>query len=210
MTLRPARLDLSIRPGATFLEWILLALDENNVPVDLAGSSVFAQVRNVPTGEVLVDLNPSLITPVTLAGAVTVDPVTDVFTLVAHGLKAGQCIQFITSGIFPVPLTDTDYYVILGDGFTVDTFKIMTLADALALNEVALDVTTTGSGTLQVKIAVGQILIPEITDEVTENYDEAPQAGWDLMIEDPLGRKIAPYIVGDCPISRGYTDPVFL
>lgn len=208
--MKPARVNFGIRPGSTFVEQIILALDVNNEPADLTGCIPFGQVRNDPDAEVLIDLNLSLINPTTLSTVATVDPSTDIFTLVAHGLKAGMCIQFQTSGTFPSPLTGSDFYIILGDGLTIDAFEVILLADYLALSTTPVNITTAGTGNLQAKIAQGQILIPEISYAVTETFSEAPFAGWDLMIQDPLTRRLAPYVTGDFPIKRGFTDPLSL
>jgi hypothetical protein len=192
------------------VEQILIAVDEESKPVDLTDCIPYAQVRNDPNGPVILDLDPSLITPGALAGAVTVDPSEDLFTLASHGLKAGMCVQFSTTGVLPSPLSADDFYVVMGEGLTTDDFKVMTLEDALILNTVSVNLLTSGTGTLNVAIAQGQILIPEIADTDTEGMDEAPAAGWDLMIEDSLGRRLAPFITGEFPISRGFTDPAYL
>lgn len=208
--IKPARVNLGIRPGATFVEQVLLALDAEGVPVDLTGCIPFAQVRDDPNASVVLDLNPSLIVPVTLAGIVIVDVASNLFTLVAHGLKAGMCVQFESTVTLPSPLLESQFYVVMGENLTVDSWQVMLLSDALSRNIIAVDLTAAGSGDLSVKIAKGQILIPEITDEVTEGYSEHPDAGWDLMIEDSTGRRLAPFVTGSFPISRGFTDPAFV
>lgn len=204
--MKPAKLDLGLRPGSTFVGRVFLALDASNVPVDLTGYTPFAQVRQDPDQSVLIDLLPALVVSGAIAGIATVDPAQDLFTLVNHGLMAGMAIKFSTTGVLPVPLTTVGIYIVLMRGLTGNTFKVMTLDNALAGNIVPLDITSAGTGNLSVTKTVGMILIPEITDENTEQYSET-DAIWDLMLQDPAGRRLAPFVAGKFPIARGATDP---
>jgi hypothetical protein len=207
--MKPAKLDLGIRPGATFVGRVFLALDAANVPVDLTGYVPFAQVRPDPDSPVLLDLQPVLIAAGAVSGFATADPSIDTFTLTAHGLKAGMAVKFSTSGVLPVPLTATDIYIVLMRGLAANTFRVMTLTNALAGSITQLDITTAGTGNLTVTVTPGQIFIPEITDENTEPMAET-DAVWDLMLQDPSGRRLAPFVAGKFPIARGVTDPAFL
>lgn len=83
----------------------------------------------------------------TLLGAedpvtVTVTAATNVFAATAHGLVAGNVVQFSTSTTLPTPLLAGRDYFVIASGLTVDAFKVsLTLAGA------EVDITDTGTGT---------------------------------------------------------------
>ncbi|MBW3538752.1 MAG: hypothetical protein KY476_00630 [Planctomycetes bacterium] len=77
----------------------------------------------------------------------SVDPATDLFTAIAHGLSNGQTIAIGTTGTVPAPLSPgldlpagQSYHVV---NRTDDTFQL-----ALSAGGAAIDITTAGSGTL--------------------------------------------------------------
>lgn len=82
-----------------------------------------------------------------------VDTVTNLFTLVDHGMPDGNLVRIDSSGTLPAPLTaNTNYYVYTNAA--TDTFALApTYADAIAGTNL-IDLTTTGSG---------EIVIPTIT-----------------------------------------------
>lgn len=70
---------------------------------------------------------------------------TDELTIAGHGLVTAQRVTFVSSATDPTPLvTSTRYYVIVVDSNTV---KLATTA-ANAIAGTAIDISTTGSGTL--------------------------------------------------------------
>jgi hypothetical protein len=75
----------------------------------------------------------------------SVNTTTDEITVVAHGFSLDYKVQFGTSGTFPTGIdSGTDYYVIPTG---VDTFKVSHF-----YNGGIVDITTTGSGTMQVQM----------------------------------------------------------
>jgi len=196
----PTNFNLAIRPGTTFRPVVFRAVDLAGNPVPLEGFMPFAEVRSAPRAALLMDLGAQLAATGDV-GTFTVDPATDLFTAPAHGLLAGLIVRFASSGTVPAGIdAGTDYFVV-GNGLTLDTFKISATA-----NGTPLDVTDAGSGTHTVSIPAGQIIIPEITDE--ETHDMADFSGrWDLMLEDALGKRDAPYVSGTFTIAAGITNP---
>lgn len=75
------------------------------------------------------------------ATAYTVDPVTNIFTKVAHGLNVGDEIQLKTTGTMPWGLQANRFYYVLTTP-TVDTFTVSEL-----FNGTIVDVTSAGTGT---------------------------------------------------------------
>jgi hypothetical protein len=68
-------------------------------------------------------------------GNVTIDIVTDVFTLTAHGLANGAQVRLATTGVLPAPFVENLYYYVVSA--TIDTFKLSLLPAGSAIN--ALD-----------------------------------------------------------------------
>jgi hypothetical protein len=204
--MKAARLDLLLRPGATFIGRIFICLDANGDPVDLTGYLPFAQVRLDPLQSVLLDLHPSLVATGQVVGNASVSPPTDIITLASHGLMPGNAVQFSSSNTLPTPLDPVQIYIVLSQDFSGNTFSVCLLSTALTNNFAPIDILDGGTGSLKVSVVPGQILMPEITDEDTEQYQDA-DAGWDLMLEDPAGRRLAAFVEGKFTIKRGYTDP---
>lgn len=89
-----------------------------------------------PAGDLLLGVND----PVTC----TATAATDLINATAHGLVAGNKIQFSTDNALPAPLkTNTDYFV-LAAGITANAFKV-----SLTDGGTAVDVTDTGTGAHQ-------------------------------------------------------------
>lgn len=89
-----------------------------------------------PAGDILLGVND----PVTC----TVTAATDLVNATAHGLVAGNKVQFSTDTTLPTPLkANTDYFV-LASGLVANSFKV-SLTDA----GTAVDITDTGTGTHQ-------------------------------------------------------------
>src|SRR6266705_4095305 len=148
--MKPAKLNLALRPGATFPGLVLLALDPSGDPIDLAGYIPFATVRAHPAFDspVLIDLSPGLVSPGTLTNPVTVDFSTNLLTSTAHGLIPGMTIQFLSDGVMPKPLDEDILYVVLYSGLTPDTFRVMTIDVAKTGLLTPVELLTTGTGTL--------------------------------------------------------------
>ena len=207
--MKAARLDLLLRPGATFVGRIFICLDASGNPVDLTGYIPYAEVRLDPLQPVLIDLHPALVATGQVTGNASVNVGSDVFTLANHGLLPGNAVQFVspgTGGSLPVPLDPDQTYIVISQNFSGNTFSVCLLSNALASNFVPVSITAPGQGSMKVSVVAGQILMPEITDEDTEQYSDA-DAGWDLMLEDPSGRRLAAFVEGKFTIKRGYTDP---
>jgi hypothetical protein len=203
----PAHYDLGFQIGATFEARVLLALDANLDPVDLEGYIPYATAKDVAGDAVIVDLQPTLISPGTIGGPVTFDVGGSVFTSAGHGLLPGLNISFTSTGSLPVPLRASERYIVLAKNLTLDTFEVVSFHAAWNGFDAPLRIRTSGSGTLTIALVPGQILLPEITDEDTEQYTEH-DASWDLMLEDSAGRRLAPVMRGKFPIKYGFTDPV--
>jgi len=88
-------------------------------------------------------------------GEFTVNTTTNVFTSAGHGLDDGEMIRFETAGTLPEPLEDIStgaiYYIISA---TTDTFKV-----SLTSGGTEIDITTSGSGTLEWDASVNKIII---------------------------------------------------
>lgn len=73
----------------------------------------------------------------TLTGAATVT-ITNaspaVVTYTAHGLRAGACIRFTTTGALPAGLTADVNYFVLATGLTANTFQVATAPFGTAIN----------------------------------------------------------------------------
>lgn len=204
--MRAAKLDLLLRPGATFIGRIFICLDSEDNPVDLTGYVPFAQVRLNPLDAVLIDLQPTLISTGQVVGNCSVAPPTSVITLPNHGLIPGNGIQFSSSNQLPAPLDAAEIYIILSQNFSGNTFSVCLLSSALLNDFGSINIEDSGIGSLKATVVPGQILMPEISDENTEQYQDS-DAGWDLMLEDPNGRRLAAFVEGKFTIRRGYTDP---
>lgn len=76
----------------------------------------------------------------------TVDTVTDKILKTAHGILNDRVVYFTTTGTLPAPLTDTTPYYVVNK--TNDDFKI-----SLSEGGVAIDITSTGTGTLSYILA---------------------------------------------------------
>lgn len=83
------------------------------------------------------------------ATAYTVDPVTNVFTKVAHGLSIGNEIRVSTTGTMPWGLQANRFYYILTVP-TPDTFTVSEL-----YNGTVVDITTAGTGTQNYQTLAG-------------------------------------------------------
>ena len=196
----PAKRDLVLRPGVTFGPHIFTALDVANNPVDLTGWLVWAWAKTVPDGALQLDLGPEILTAGSI-GNFTADATTDLLTLTTHGLVAGVTLRFTTDDTLPGGLAINTNYYVLADGLTVDDFKV-----SLVPNGVPVDITSTGSGTQTALVGLGQVLIPEITDET--NHDYANFKGkWDLIMENPTGQRYGEFVAGKFVIARGITNP---
>lgn len=197
----PAQLSLTLRPGITFGPIVFTALDGQGVAMDLTGWLPFAIVASRPDAPQDLDLEPEIV-PTGSAGTVTANATTNLFTLTAHGLTAGLRVRFTNSGgALPAPITaGTDYYVI-SEGLTANDFKVSTTP-----NGAFVDLTTAGTGTHTVLLTAGQILIPEITDETSHDFENL-SAAWDLILEDPAGKRRGPFIAGRFLIQNGITNP---
>src|SRR6266496_4120851 len=73
-------------------------------------------------------------------GTFTVNPSTDVCTLVAHGMVNGDQVRFTTTDVLPDPLLDNNYYYLVS--VTTDTFKL-----SLTSGGAAIDIEDIGTGT---------------------------------------------------------------
>src|SRR6266576_2798581 len=124
----PGRKPLILQPGATFVGFVLLALDEFEEPVDLAGCVPFAEVRVKPDDPLLLDLQPTLITPGPLPNPVTVTPGSALLTSTSHGLVPGMNIKF--SGSLARPLRSNEHYIVLVSNFDDDHFEILSFHSA--------------------------------------------------------------------------------
>lgn len=74
----------------------------------------------------------------------TVTAATDLVNATAHGLVAGNRVQFSTDDTPPTPLKEATDYFVLATGLTANAFKV-SLIDA----GTAVDITDTGTGTHQ-------------------------------------------------------------
>lgn len=202
----PANYDLGFQIGATFEARILLALDDNFDPVDLTGYTPYATAKDEGNGAVVVDLQPTLIIPGSLSNPATISAGETMFICFEHGLVPGLNVSFFSTGSLPVPISETERYIVLSKGFTADTFMLVSFHAAYNGFEAPLRARTDGAGTMTLQIVPGQIMLPEITDEVTSAFSEH-DASWDLMLEDPSGRRLAPAMRGKFPIKYGFTDP---
>jgi hypothetical protein len=202
----PGKYNFSLRPGVTFGPYVFTLLDEDNEALDLAGYEAFWEIKDKANGTpcpVLPSFDPIILTSGSV-GNFTADASTDFLTLTAHGLVAGIRVQFTTSGTLPAGLALlTDYYIINDPAFplTANTFQV-----SAAPNDDKVDITTTGSGTHTVSITAGQILIDEITDETSHDWENY-SGSHDLILEDPGGKRIGPFISGSFKIAAGITNP---
>lgn len=196
----PAKRDFTLRPGVTFGPHVFTALDALSAPVDLTGWSVWDEVKSKPGEAVELDLTPEIVTSGSV-GNFTANASTDVLTLTAHGLVVGMTVQFTTSGTLPAGLSLATNYYVISDGLTANTFKV-----SLTPNGTTVDITTTGTGTHTVSLGLGQILIPEITDETSHDWLDF-KGQHDLILENPAGQRLGAFIVGKFNITRGITNP---
>ncbi len=68
-------------------------------------------------------------------GIITVTIATPaVFTLISHGLEAGDIVYFTTTGALPTGLTINTVYWVLATDLTVNTFKVSALSGGSAVN----------------------------------------------------------------------------
>lgn len=74
----------------------------------------------------------------------TVVAATDLFTKTAHGLVAGNRLQFTSDDTLPAPLEESTDYFVIAAGLTADDFQVSTTEGGTALN-----ITTAGTGTHQ-------------------------------------------------------------
>jgi hypothetical protein len=195
---------MEMQPGATFVGRIFLALNANNEPVSLVGYTPYAKVRKEPDGPVLVDLNPEILVPDPLTNPVTVELNSYVLSSVAHGMYMGTNVEFSSTGDMPQPLRAGERYIVLAQGLEPDQFSVVSFHTALLGGRTPLRIQSLGTGTLTATLTHGQVRIPEISDEETELVEEE-DAFWELMLEDPGGRRLAPFMVGHFPIKRGLT-----
>jgi hypothetical protein len=196
----PATLNLTLRPGITFGPLIFTALDSARVALDLTGYTPFAEVRKSPSSAVELYLYPALL-PTGDVGDVTANASTNLFSLTDHDLIAGARVRFTTTDTLPGGISvDTDYYV-SAEGLTDDDFKVSS-----TVNGAIIDLTSAGTGTHTVLLTAGQILIPEITDETSHNWDNL-NGSWDLILETPEGKRLGPFLAGRFNIQNGSTNP---
>lgn len=200
----PARWDFHMQPGATFVGRIFLCMNRRYEPVNLTACTPIAKVRLDGNSPVILDLAPEVIIPAPLPQVVTVDVGTSVLLSTGHNLGVGTNIVFSTNGILPYPLRSSEHYIVVTENFSPDTFSVISFRSAVAKLYYPVRFQNAGSGTITGTTTHGQVHIPEITDEVTETVDEA-DAIWDLMIEDPQSRRLAPFVAGDFIIKRGAT-----
>jgi hypothetical protein len=181
---------------------VFVALDENFDPVDLSGWVPRANVRLNGAAPVLINLNPSLITPTPLPAVVSATVNSQVLNCAAHGLSSGINLYF--SGGLPAPLREGERYVVLDKFLTPDTFSVVSFHSAMLGETVPLKITAIGAPTFSGVLTPGQVKIPEISDGATAGFAEA-NAKWDLLLEDPSGRALGYYVAGDFIIKKGMT-----
>jgi hypothetical protein len=196
----PFHLDLVLRPGETFGPYVFMALDANDNLIDLSGWSAYAEFRVTPQNSVVLDLQAEILAAGSV-GDFTTDYTISVFTLTGHGLIAGQGVRFTTSGDLPAPLAiDTDYFI-CQYGLDTDHFLV---SDSPGGSPVIL--TDDGSGTHSCESIRGQVAIPEVTVATSHDYAEK-KGGWDILLEDPQGRRFDQFGGGTFEIKKGYTNP---
>jgi hypothetical protein len=196
----PATRNIKIRPGTTFGPLVFTGLDADGNPVDLTGWSAWAEARDVPGGTLRLNLLPQIVTSGSV-GNFTVNASTDTLTLTAHGLILGETVRFSSSGTLPAGLTAGTNYYVISEGLTANTFKV-----SATPNGTEVDITDIGSGTHTVSLGLGQILIPEITDETTHDWTDY-KGKWDLILQNPAGKRLGAYVSGSFRIERGITNP---
>jgi hypothetical protein len=201
----PARYDLVLQPGATFEGKVFVCLDELLEPVDIAGMTPMAKVRLDNNSPEILDLAPTVVAASSLTNPITYTVGSQVLTSVSHGLVAGHSLYFSVSGSLPQPLRTTERYIVTTKSLTTNTFTVVSFHSALLGVTTPIRILTNGTlPTFIGTLSVGQILIPEIADEVTDLIEDA-DAIWDLMIQDVAGRRLAPFMVGTFTIKRGVT-----
>ena len=129
--------------------------------------------------------------------ATDVNTATDTITSTSHGMATGDQVMF-TAGTLPSPTTLNTNYFVINTG--ANTFKLATsLTNALA--STAIDLTTTGSGTLTLTKGVqmsASTLLKVATGSVTSNwYTNFDQCG--------LAQPAAPTIAASSVIGSGYS-----
>jgi hypothetical protein len=172
-----------------------------------------------------------------IAGNVTVDPATDIFTLANHGFSTGSRIRFRnTGGALPSGLSAaTTYYVSVIDS---NTFKVSETSGGIAT-----DIIDAGTGTQQALVpadltnwipyaevrtepeavvvqnlvpaitdpTIGEVTIPAIQDEQTILLPSGTggkfKCKWDLIFQVPSGERIGPYLAGSFMILSIVTEP---
>jgi hypothetical protein len=116
-------------------------------------------------------------TPSWSFGPANVDVATNRITINNHGMVAGQKLIFTadTNATLPVPLNSTTTYFVVNP-----TTNDVQIAVSTAPNT-AVDITSTGTGTLRARNANGELmgLIPETTDTVL-------QPGKDYIYQIPM------------------------
>jgi hypothetical protein len=196
----PATRNLTLRPGITFGPHVFTALGDSGSPVDITGWSVWAHVKQTPDASLELDLEPEIVTAGSV-GNFTANASTDVLSLTAHGLVVGHTVQFSSSGTLPAGLSAATNYYVIADGLTANAFKV-----SLTPNGTTVDITDTGTGTHTVALGLGQILIPEITDETSHDWADF-KGRWDLILENPAGQRLGAFISGKFNITNGITNP---
>jgi hypothetical protein len=201
--MKPARWDFLCNPGITFPGRVFVALDENFAPVDLSGFTPRANVRLSANGPVILDLNPSLVTPANLPASISYTVGSQVLTSAAHGLGTSMNLEFL--GALPAPLRTEERYIVLASNLTANTFSVISFHSAMLGENVPVRISGVGtSPTFVGRLTVGQVKIPEVSDETTNVLADA-NAFWDLLMEDPSGRVIGYYAAGGFIIKRGMT-----
>lgn len=196
----PATHNFTLRPGVTFGPHVFTALDALGAPVDLDTWLVWAEVRQKPGEAVELDLDPEIVAAGTV-GNFTANASTDLLTSTAHGLLIGETVRFTTSGTLPAGLSLATNYYVIADGLAANTFKV-----SATPNGSSVDITTTGTGTHTVSLGLGQILIPEITDETSHDWEDFT-GRWDLILENPAGQRLGAFVAGRFLITNGITNP---
>jgi hypothetical protein len=196
----PATRNIKIRPGTTFGPLVFTGLDADGNPVDLTGWSAWAEARDQPGGTLRLNLAPVIVAAGTV-GNFSANPTTDVISLTAHGLLLGETVRFTTTGTLPAGLALATNYYVISEGLNVNQFKV-----SATPNGTEVDITDTGSGLHTVSLGLGQILIPEITDETTHDWTDY-KGKWDLILQNPAGQRLGAYVAGSFRIERGITNP---
>lgn len=107
----------------------------------------------------------------------TVDLANQRFVSENHQLQVGATVIFSTSGTIPGGITaGTEYYVI-GDGLTVNTFKVTNNPDV----RTGITLTSTGSGTITWE-RIYEVLMPGNRSMLSNDYTQVNDLGYGLVV----------------------------